>query len=259
MSLNSLLSLVQSYVTPLIEVILLSLLIYVLYRLLSQTRATLLVRGALYIGILYSISYFFQFQTLLWLLNLLAPSLVIALAIIFQPEIRRIFSRLSQGTLPWGKRLSLHGLIDPILDALYLLAEQKRGALVVIARQATIESVSDSGIHMDASVSSELIHSIFSHDTKLHDGAILIEKSRLLAAACLLPLSDQHNLHQDFGTRHRAALGMSEDSDAIVLVVSEERGTVSLAVQGVLYNSLVRTVMKARLQELLSNKMETRQ
>ncbi len=251
MDLNGIFTWLQSYITPVLEVILLSTLLYVLYRLLAQTRASLLIRGGLYIGILYAGSYFFQFETLLWLLNLLAPSLVIALAIIFQPEIRRIFTRIGQGEFLWFKKNETFIEIDKILDVLYLLAEQKRGALVVIERKASLASVGDSGILLEAKLSSELLHSVFSHDTKLHDGAVLIEGNRILAAACLLPLSDQHNLHQDFGTRHRAALGMSEDSDAVVLIVSEERGCVSLAYQGVLYNALDRKEIHIHLDTLL--------
>lgn len=242
---------VRQIVLPAIDVLLLSFLIYRTYQILVQTRAVQLLRGALLLGVLYAVSFVLNLRTVLWIINLLAPSFVIALAIIFQPELRKIFTRIGQGTLlhPSGSSQPEH--IDAILQAAESLAERKRGALIVIARATGQKSIIETGTVIDADVSAALLMTIFGHDTELHDGAVVIEDERIAAAGCFLPLSEQTDVRRSFGTRHRAALGLAEESDAVVLVVSEERGTQSLAYDGLLDYDLAGDELRERLAELL--------
>jgi len=237
-------------ISSLIEVVLLSSLIYSLYRLIIQTRAVQLLRGALYLGLFYVIAYFLRLQTFLWIMNLLAPSLVIALAIIFQPEIRKMFSRVGQGELFRFSKKRMQLDLTPVVAVAYRLAKKKRGALIVLSNVNGQMTVAETGVILDAEISEELLLSIFMFDTVLHDGAVIIENGRLLAAGCVLPLSDRRDLEKGFGTRHRAALGISEISDAVVIVISEEKGKVHLAYQGEIYFSLSQPNLKVRLRDI---------
>jgi len=243
---------VQQILIPTLDVLLLSFLIYRGYQILVQTRAVQLVRGALFLGVLYAISFFFNLSTVLWIINLLAPSFVIGIAIIFQPELRKIFTRIGQGTWLHLSSGAQPQQIDAVMSAAEVLSYRKRGALIVFTRSVGQKNIIETGTSIDAEVTSALILTIFSHDTELHDGAVVIENGRIVSAGCFLPLSEQMDVRRSFGTRHRAALGLAEESDAVVLVVSEETGAMTLAHDANLYYDLSSDEVRDRLSELLN-------
>ena len=231
--------------------LILAFLIYKGYQLLVQTRAVPLIKGSFLVLFTYGVAFFLSLDTLRTILDLLAPSLVIALAVIFQPELRKIFTRIGQGRLlNIGGRPEFAGL-DAVMSAAEVLSYRRRGALVVFARNVGQKNIIETGTRLDAQVSSALLLTIFSHDTALHDGAVVIEDGKVAAAGCFLPLSEQQDIRRSFGTRHRAALGLAEESDAIVLIVSEETGAVSLAYDANLFYNLGVDDTRSRLGELL--------
>ncbi len=242
---------IQQFLLPALDVLLLSFLLYRGYQILVQTRAVQLLRGALFLGVLYAISFFLNLRTVLWLINLLAPSLVIGIAIIFQPELRKIFTRIGQGRWLQSTGKAAPHVVETVVSACEILAFRRRGALVVFSRAVGLREILETGTALDAEVGSALILSIFSYDTALHDGAMIVESGRIAAAGCFLPLSEQTDVRRSFGTRHRAALGLAEESDAVVLVVSEETGALSLAYDSNLYYNLTAEEVQEQLIELL--------
>ena len=242
---------VRTIVLPALDVLILAFLIYKGYQVLVQTRAVQLIKGAVLVLLTYGVAFILNLSTLRNLLDLLAPSLVIALAVIFQPELRKIFTRIGQGRiLRLSGRSELREL-DAVLTAAEVLSYRRRGALIVFVRNVGQKNIIESGTRLDAEVSSPLLLTLFSHDTALHDGAAVIDDGKLVAAGCFLPLSEQQDIRRSFGTRHRAALGLAEESDAIVLIVSEESGAVSLAHDANLFYNLTLDEIRRRLSELL--------
>ncbi len=251
MSFGQLASLVSAYVRPALDVLVLAYILYKTYEVLVRTQAIQLVKGALVLAAVYAVALFLQLTTVAWILNILAPGLVIALAIVFQPELRKIVMRLGRGSFLRGGSRPRVTQIEAALTAAELLASQRRGALMVFARNVGLKNIVDTGTRLDALLSSSLVTTIFGHDTPLHDGAIVVQDGRIAAAGCFLPLSEQQDIRKSFGTRHRAALGLSEESDAVVLVVSEETGAISLAYESKLYYGLSLDQARRRLGELL--------
>jgi diadenylate cyclase len=247
----------REVVLPALDVLLLAFIIYKGYQILVQTRAIQLIKGAFFLVLLYATAFFLNLRTLLWLINLLAPSLVIALAIIFQPELRKIFTRIGQGRLLQLSGRSKTYELDAVVSAVERLSVDRRGALVVFARTVGMKSIIETGTRLDAEISSPLIMSLFGYETALHDGAIVIEDGKIVAAGCFLPLSEQLDVRRSFGTRHRAALGLAEETDAVILVVSEETGALSLSYDGNLYYDLSAETVRRRLAELLNLKTGT--
>lgn len=238
-------------VRPVLDILVLSVLIYQAYRILVQTRAIQLVKGTVTIGLIYAAAYILQLSTLLWIMNSLATVLVIIIAIVFQPELRSIFTRIGQGE--W---LQLAGRnrpyqVDSILNAVELLAGAHRGALIVLPRKVGIKNIIDTGTKLNADISASLIMTCFGHDTPLHDGAMVIHGGKVVAAGCFLPLSEQADIRRSFGTRHRAALGLAEETDSVILVVSEETGASSLAFDANLYYDLSIQEIRRQLKNLL--------
>ncbi len=220
---------VREYIVPILDILLLAYLIYKSYQILVQTRAVQLVKGALIMGLIYLAAFFLRLSTLLWILNLLVPGLVIGIAIIFQPELRRIFTRI--GTRTWfrlRRRVRSYHL-DAVLNAAEMLAAKRCGSLIVFTRNIGLNTIIETGTRMNADLSSSLILTIFTDGSPLHDGAVVIHEDKIIAAGCFLPISEQPDIRRSFGTRHRAALGLAEETDAVILVVSEENGTISLA------------------------------
>ncbi len=242
---------IYNWIRPAVDIAILAFLLYRGYDLLVKTQAVQLIRGAGLLVILYGLAFFFRLTTLQWILNLLAPGLFIAIAIVFQPELRKIIMRLGQGE--WFRldaKPSL-GHLESVMTAAEILAEQKRGALVVFPRRVGIKNIVDTGTKINAELSSSLIITVFAFDGPLHDGAMIVQNGRILAAGCFLPLSEQQDIRQSFGTRHRAALGLSEETDSVVLIVSEETGAISLAYDSKLYYDLSPVSVQRKLRELL--------
>jgi diadenylate cyclase len=238
-------------VRPVLDVAILAFLLYKAYDLLVKTQAVQLIKGAGFLALFYGIAYLFELSTLRWLLSILAPGLLIAIAIVFQPELRKIFIRLGQGELFRPDSKPRIGQLEAVITASEILSQERRGALVVFPRRINLKSIVETGTRINGEISSSLIVAIFEFDGPLHDGAMVIQNGRITAAGCLLPLSEQQDIQKSFGTRHRAALGMSEQSDAVILVVSEETGAISLAVDSNLYYDLSPIEVQRKLKDLL--------
>lgn len=241
----------RAIVLPALDVLILAFLVYKGYQVLVQTRAVPLIKGAVLVLVTYGVAFILNLNTLRTLLDLVAPSLVIALAVIFQPELRKIFTRIGQGRILRLSGRSAFEELDAVITAAEVLAYRRRGALIVFVRSIGQKNIIETGTKLDALISSPLLLTVFSHDTALHDGAVVVDEGKLVAAGCFLPLSEQQDIRRSFGTRHRAALGLAEESDAVVLVVSEETGALSLAYDANLFYNLSIDEVRRRLSELL--------
>jgi diadenylate cyclase len=243
---------VFDFIRPVLDVLILTVLLYKTYDLLQKTQAAQILKGASFMALVYVFAALLRLSTLEWLLRSLAPGLLITLAIVFQPELRRIIIRLGQGELFRPDSKGRLGQLEAVVTAAEILSSKKRGMLVVFSRRVNIKNTIDTGTRLNADISSSLIVTVFEFDTALHDGAMVIQNNRIVAAGCLLPLSEQPNIKKSFGTRHRAALGMSEQSDVVIIVVSEETGAISLVVDGKIFYDLASVEITRKLKELLA-------
>jgi len=245
------LSAAYNLIRPILDIAILAFLLYKTYELLARTHALQLVKGAGFLALVYGIAFLFKLSTLQWVLRILGPGLFITIAIVFQPELRKIIIRLGQAELFRPDSQQRIGQLEAVVTAAELLSRQKRGMLVVFPRKVNIKNIIDTGTRLNADISSNLIVAVFEFDGPLHDGAMVIQHGRIAAAGCFLPLSEQEDIRDNFGTRHRASLGMSEQSDAVVLVVSEETGAISLAYDSKLYYDLSSLDVTRKLKDLL--------
>ncbi|MBN1646575.1 MAG: diadenylate cyclase CdaA [Spirochaetales bacterium] len=243
---------VVSVIRTILDITILSFLIYQIYQILVQTRAIQLVKGAFLFGILYVLAFFLKLETLSWIMNALATVFVIIIAIVFQPELRSIFIKIGRGdwfrfsTAPKAYQL------DTIINAVEVLSSRMRGALIVFTRKVGLKNIIETGTKLNSDISSSLILTIFGHDTSLHDGAIVIHSGKIASAGCFLPLSEQVDIRRSFGTRHRAALGLAEETDAVIVVISEETGALSVAYDANLYYDLSADELTKILRKLLN-------
>lgn len=245
------LSAVYSFLKPILDVGILAFILYKAYELLSKTNGIQIIKAVVIIAIAFAVAYILKLQTLLWIMNILAPGLLMAFAVIFQPEIRKLFLRLGQSKwFAFGSR-SKHSYVDSVLIAADILSKQRRGMLAVFLRQTKHEDIISTGTKLNADLTSALLITIFGKDTPLHDGACFIQGGKLVAAGCFLPVSEQYDIKKTFGTRHRAGLGLSEISDAVVLIVSEETGAISLAYESELHYDLTQNELTKILENLL--------
>lgn len=224
---------------------------YVIYRiglLIRGTRTMQMVVGLLIVGVAFVASQVMGLFTLNWLLNNFLGSLFVILVVIFQADIRRALTRVGSQSFLVGAAAAAPA--EAIATAIAWLAARRVGALIVIEQEDGLGEIVESGRIVDGKVSPELLETIFSDGSPLHDGAVIVNGDRILAAGCLLPLSQNPTVSLALGTRHRAAIGMSEDSDAVVLVVSEESGTISLARGGVLSRGLEPPAVLSLLRQL---------
>ncbi|MBI5442007.1 MAG: TIGR00159 family protein, partial [Deltaproteobacteria bacterium] len=213
-----------------VDILLVAFVIYRIFVLIKGTRAVQMLVGLAILVVAYAASEILEFFTLHWLLNAFLSSIILVVVVLFQNEIRRALTRVGMNPLA--------GYRDPgrdpepiqeILQAASSLANKKIGSLIVLQRETELRDHVDQGVRLDAEVSKELLQSIFLPYSPIHDGAVIIKGRRLLWAGCFLPLSTRRDVDKALGTRHRAALGLSEETDAVILVVSEERGTISLS------------------------------
>jgi len=235
---------------------------YVIYRLLlliRGTRAVQLLKGVVVILIATGLSSLFHLQALNWILNKVIQVGLFAIPVVFQPELRRALEQLGRGGLfsinfsHAHKEEYLHTIAE-VVKATQVLSKNKIGALIILERNTGLTEYIETGTYLEAIVSSELLINTFIPNTPLHDGAVMIRGKRAIAAGCFLPLTDNRNLDKKLGTRHRAAMGMTEQSDAVAVIVSEETGQVSLAVDGVITRNLSENAMLEMLQTLFINK-----
>lgn len=262
MTLNSIVANFQTFkLVDLLDILIIAFLIYQLLGIVNRTRAGQLAKGALIVLAVYLVANILNMRTVTWLLNSLLQVGLLTLVVLFQPEIRRALERMGQ-TDQWAYRFfnksryndtSLKGAwrsaIIAICDAAERFSETKTGALIVLERNTNLSEIVRTGTPVNSAVNLEVLGTIFYEGTPLHDGAAIIEDGRIKAAGCVLPLSNNLDMGKDMGTRHRAGLGMSENSDAIVVVVSEETGIISLAKNGVLIRRLDRQNLFNLLQE----------
>ena len=225
---------IWSTIKPIVEIIILWIGFYRILVFFEGTRAFQVLKGITYIVIAFLVSQIFGLDTLNWLLTKFFAISIIALLIIFQQELRHGLARLGQQHL-FNVGLAeseLLAILDEIANAVYKLSRQLCGCLLAIERETKLKTYIESGVDMDSKISSELIQSIFAPQSPLHDGGLVIRAERLVAAACLFPLSESPHVSKTMGTRHRAALGLSEQTDSIVIMVSQETGEVLVAADG---------------------------
>ena len=237
---------------PVLDVFFIALLIYFGYRILARTRAVQLLKGTVAIILLYGIAFFLKLETLLWIMNFLAPSIVVSLAIVFQPELRHMFTRLGQQRLFNLSNRTTDTDIQQIVDTAHQLTQKQRGALLVITQSVGLSNIIATGIVLEATLSRELLLTIFETDTPLHDGAVIISENKVVAAGCILPLSSQQRGISGYGTRHKAALSLAEESDSVIVIVSEEKRRISLAHNSTMYEDLSTVELRHHLQRHLS-------
>jgi uncharacterized protein (TIGR00159 family) len=242
--------------STLLDLLVVTLLFYWLLSVFRGTRATMLVRGSVILWLaMAGVGTLFHLDTLTWLLRNSGIALLIGIPIIFQPEIRRALEQVGRtgAALTQRRRRAgdLGSTIEAIVAACAQFSRQHTGALIVLERQTGLQEYADRGIPLDAEVTSQLIAAIFYPNAPLHDAAIIIRGARIVAASAVLPLTDQVLGNQHYGTRHRAALGISEHSDAVAVVVSEERGTIGVATNGRLVGNLTPERLRAVLAGLL--------
>ncbi len=240
-----------------IDILLVTLALYYVLRLMRGTRAVQLVKGLVILGALIALTGSLRLTTLNWMLNQALLPGVIALIILFQPELRLALEQIGRGHIFGTGFTSLRQeqitqLADELVYAARQLARENIGALIVIERQVGLNDVVQTGRRMDAVVSADLLRTIFYPGTPLHDLATVVRGDRIVAAGCLLPLAERRDVRGLLGTRHRAALGLSETTDAVITVVSEETGAISLAVDGRLYGNLAPDTLKQRLLSILT-------
>ncbi len=215
-----------------VDILLVSFLVYQMLMLIRSTRAMQMLQGFLVLLALAFLGVQFRFYTVNWLLTSLWAVWLVAFTIIFQPELRRILVQLGRRRLFLGFFKEEARLYKEITEASRVLARRRVGALIVLERDVNLKSYVDSGTLLDAELSAELLVTLFVSKSPLHDGAVVIRENRVAAAGCILPLTQDPNVAKDFGTRHRAAIGITEETDAVAVVVSEENHKISLAVAG---------------------------
>ena len=244
-------------VIDIIEILIISVLFYHILLWIKTTRAWNLFKGLIIILLFVLVAALFQMDTILWLAEKLFNIGLVALVVIFQPELRKVVEQLGQkkimaSIIPFdaGKEVKerfTDKTVNELIKACYDMAEVKTGALIVIEQEIRLDEYIRTGINVDAILTSQLLINIFEHNTPLHDGAVIVRENRIVAATCYLPLSDNMELSKQLGTRHRAGVGISEVTDSVTIIVSEETGQVSVAQGG----KLIRNISSTQLREVL--------
>lgn len=251
--------------TDIVEIIIISFLLYNILVWIKKTRAWNLLKGIIVVALFVLVCAMFQMNTILWIVGKTINVAVIAIAVVFQPELRRALEQLGQKNFIMSlfsfdsqkeqERFS-EKVTGELVKATYEMAKVKTGALIVIEQDVVLSEYERTGIALDSLVSSQLLINIFEHNTPLHDGAIIIRGNRVVSATCYLPLSDNMELSKELGTRHRAAVGISEVCDALTIVVSEETGNVSIAIGGELYRNVDAEYLRGKLNFIRKGAMD---
>jgi diadenylate cyclase len=238
-------------VISVIDILLVAIVIYEFLALIKGTRASLMVVGVAGLGLAFYLSRLGNLAALNWLISTLLPYAVFALIVVFAAEIRKALARLGRGLTLSRAAGSEADAYDDIVLAANLFCQNQTGALIVIEREIGLRTYIESGVPLDARLSYDLLATIFRPSAPLHDGAVIVQNDRVAAAACFLPLSMNPVLSTQLGTRHRAGIGVTEETDAIAVIVSEETGIISLAVAGKIERDLSVEQLRDRLGELL--------
>jgi diadenylate cyclase len=240
-----------SFIKPAAEILVLAIVFYRILVFFQGTRAFQVLKGMTYLLFAFLVSQLLGLDTLNWLLTKVFAISILAFVVIFQQELRQGLARLGRGSMfsPTLEESEVVALVGEITDAAFKLSEKKTGCLIGIEREAKLKTYIESGIQTDSLISSELIQTIFFHDSPMHDGGLVVRAQRIVAGSCLFPLSENQNLSKIIGTRHRAALGLTEQTDAVVVMVSEETGEISVACDG----KFIPVTGRERLQEILKD------
>jgi diadenylate cyclase len=236
-------------VISILDILLVAFLIYQFLSLVRGTRAAPMLVGVAALGLAFYFARLGELRTLNWLLSTLLPYVVFALIVVFQSEIRHALANLGSRISLMRSSSSVADVYDDIVLAANLFSQNQTGALIVIEREIGLRTYIESGVALDARLSYDLLATVFRPSAPLHDGAVIVQRDRIAAAACFLPLSMNPVLSTQLGTRHRAGIGITEETDAVAVIISEETGTISMAVSG----SIERELTVERLRERLSN------
>lgn len=246
-------------ILDLLDVLVVAYFLNKLYQILKNTRAASLVKGLLVLLTFMLVSKWLNLYVINWLLEKFMTMTMIALPVVFQPELRRALEQIGRGKLfrksMLLNELQVENMLEAIANAADDLSRHKIGALIVLERETGLSDYIETGIQIDGLISAELFGNIFIPNTPLHDGAVILRGDRIVAAGCLLPLTESRNLSQELGTRHRAAIGLSEQTDALILIVSEETGTISLARGGGIQRYLNHHDVKDLLRPVMKQPM----
>ena len=255
-------------VSDLLDILLVAFVFYSAVKLVRETRAIQLFKGIILFIVAYIFISLFQMQASAYLFHTIASNALVILIIIFAPEIRHALESMGRsglsGVVSFGKREreknaeQLNNMITEVCRSVSSMSEKKIGALIGFERRTLLGSIIETGTVVDAAASQELIGTIFFPKTPLHDGAAIIRNDRVLAAGCILPLTKNTGINKELGTRHRAALGISEESDAVVVVVSEETGYISIVKQGAITRDITASELREKLQSDLIENFESR-
>ncbi len=252
-------------ITDIVEIIVISFIVYQILAWVSQTRAWSLLKGLIFILGFVLLAAIFHMNTILWIVEKCLSIVVIAVVVVLQPELRRALEQLGRKNIfaslitpDAGKQSGRYSdrTIDEIVKASFAMGRVRTGALMVLERNEPLMEYEKTGITVDAVVSSQLLINIFEHNTPLHDGAVIFRDNRVVSATCYLPLSDNRNLSKSLGTRHRAAVGISESTDSLTIVVSEENGKVSVAYGGELFSGLNQEGLREKLEMIQDKPQE---
>ncbi|MBR4374371.1 MAG: diadenylate cyclase CdaA [Treponema sp.] len=228
--------------------------LYAVYQILAKTGTLQIVRAVLVILFVYIIVFVLRLEVMMFILREITPALAVGLAVIFQDEIKKFIQRIGQMNLNFLQRDTRNTDAYDVVIAAEALSKKKKGMLVVFERGTRLDNLIESGTKLNADISSALLLTIFSFETALHDAACIVRDGRIVAAGCFLPLTNRNDLDKTFGTRHRAAIGTSEQTDAVVLIVSEETGAMSLAYDSKFDYDLTTDQLMTTLERLLNNK-----
>lgn len=251
-------------ITDIIEIIIIAYMAYQIILWIKNTKAWMLLKGLFGLAGFILVAYIFDMHTILWIAENLIPVMGTAVVIIFQPELRRALERLGEkriwsSSVLFDKKENIRftdDTIEGIINASFDMGAVKTGALIVVEQETVLTEYERTGIALDCLVSRQVLINIFEHNTPLHDGAIIVRGDRIVSATCYLPLTDNMKISKDLGTRHRAALGMSEVSDAMIIVVSEETGHVSIAQNGQLSRNITPEYLRVRMNALQTKETE---
>jgi diadenylate cyclase len=246
-------SLVWSHISviSILDIVLVAILIYQFLVLVRGTRAAPMLVGVATLGLAFYFARLGELRTLNWLLSTLLPYVVFALIVVFQSEIRHALANLGSRISLMRSSSSVADVYDDIVLAANLFSQNQTGALIVIEREIGLRTYIESGVSLDARLSYDLLATVFRPSAPLHDGAVIVQRDRIAAAACFLPLSMNPVLSTQLGTRHRAAIGITEETDAVAVIISEETGTISMAVAGSIERELTVERLRERLSALL--------
>ena len=253
----------DSFIFSIIDILIVTYVVYKVIQFMRQTRAEQLIKGIIVFVFIFIVAQILQLNAVKWIISMVSVNLLVVIVILFQPELRSILEKIGRSGLSsfsFSKvdedQMLVNNTIDEVCDAVEFMHKKKTGALIIIERKTMLTEYVDSGTLMDSTISASLINNVFFKNSPLPDGAMIIRNNRIYAASCIMPLSQKVDIDTHLGTRHRAAIGVSEICDAVVIVVSEESGNISMALNGKLKRNYTKETLKIELNDLLVPKAE---